>query len=261
MAGTPEPSGFLFMSETKPLTEKPGYYAIIPAVVRYDKRLSANAKLLYGEITCLLNFKNKCFATNAYFARLYEVTEVQISRLIKQLIDAGHVVTLLEPSSTGTQRFISLPININVNTPINKNVNTRLNKNVKHNIQSINTNTSLFNNNEDSDSFKQPEEVKKEEGARAKTLDERAAAFIDIFNKISGDKRRVTSKVKAALKARLKDYNPEEIVKAMKNAFLDPFHKENNFLYVDAEYVLREKSIEKYLHAKFEEPKKAIVLQ
>ena len=32
---------------------KPTYYAVINAKVRYDNRLTANAKLLYGEITCL----------------------------------------------------------------------------------------------------------------------------------------------------------------------------------------------------------------
>ena len=31
--------------------EKPNYYAIIPADVRYCKRISANAKLLFAELT------------------------------------------------------------------------------------------------------------------------------------------------------------------------------------------------------------------
>ena len=30
-----------------------GYYAVIPAEVRYDKSLKPNAKLLYGELTSL----------------------------------------------------------------------------------------------------------------------------------------------------------------------------------------------------------------
>ena len=50
------------------MSDKPNFYAILPAFVRYDTELSANAKLLYSEITSLCNEKGFCWATNSYFA-------------------------------------------------------------------------------------------------------------------------------------------------------------------------------------------------
>ncbi|PKL19545.1 MAG: helix-turn-helix domain-containing protein [Spirochaetae bacterium HGW-Spirochaetae-5] len=67
------------------------YYAIIPANVRYDKRLSPNAKLLYGEITALCNEKGYCWASNAYFANLYDVSNRSITSWMKSLKDHGYI--------------------------------------------------------------------------------------------------------------------------------------------------------------------------
>ena len=141
---------------------KPNYYSVIPANVRYDSDLTANAKLLYGEITALTNEKGYCWATNNYFAKLYKTSNVTISRWIKSLKDKGYITTKIKYKD-GTKeienRYIQIcpPINKNVNTPINKNVNTPINKNVKDNNTSMNninmnnniittTNNSIYNN-------------------------------------------------------------------------------------------------------------------
>ena len=67
------------------------YYAIIPANVRYSEKISANAKLLYGELTALTNEKGYCWASNSYFAELYKVHKQTISEWIRQLSDANFI--------------------------------------------------------------------------------------------------------------------------------------------------------------------------
>lgn len=71
--------------------DKKSYYAIIPASVRYDKSICPNAKLLYGEITALANEKGYCWASNAYFAELYDCTPQAVSRWVNSLADAGYI--------------------------------------------------------------------------------------------------------------------------------------------------------------------------
>ncbi len=66
-------------------TNSPAYYAVICAEVRYCKNLEPNAKLLYGEITALCNQEGYCWASNKYFAELYDVDESSVKRWIKSL--------------------------------------------------------------------------------------------------------------------------------------------------------------------------------
>lgn len=70
---------------------EPNYYSIIPATVRYDENLSANAKLLYGEITALANQMGYCWASNNYFAKLYKVSVESIKRYLRQLKEYGYI--------------------------------------------------------------------------------------------------------------------------------------------------------------------------
>ncbi len=90
------------------------YYAIIPAIVRYDKTLTANAKLLYGEITALCNEKGYCWASNNYFAELYNCTPQAISKWINQLLKSGYVsVQMIKSGESIKERRIYLAVAIN----------------------------------------------------------------------------------------------------------------------------------------------------
>lgn len=73
------------------LEERPNYYAIIPADVRYCKALPDGAKLLYGEITALSNDKRNCNARNKYFAELYGVDVRTIQNWISMLTRMGFI--------------------------------------------------------------------------------------------------------------------------------------------------------------------------
>lgn len=87
--------------------ERPSYYAVVPAHVRYDKTCSPAARLLYGEIAALTNREGYCWASNQYFAELYEVDDATASSWVAQLAAAGHVI--VEVSRTdGNRRKIWL---------------------------------------------------------------------------------------------------------------------------------------------------------
>ena len=114
--------------EGTPLTpdEKPGYWAVLPASVRYDPELSASAKLLYAEISSLTGETGYCYATNAYFERLYGLTERTVIRLIREL--AAHGSIRVEDAVGGkTVRRIYAGLNPLAGTP-DKNVSTPLTK-------------------------------------------------------------------------------------------------------------------------------------
>lgn len=86
---------------------EPSYYAVIPASVRYDDRISANAKLLFGEVTALANARGYCWATNNYFARLYKVRKNTVSRWLAELV-AADVLAINIDRHKGNRRRITL---------------------------------------------------------------------------------------------------------------------------------------------------------
>ena len=73
-----------------------GYFGILPAEVRYDKNLRAEMKLLYVEITSLCRTAGHCWATNAYFAELFNTTERTIKRWVKTLCDKEYCYSVIK---------------------------------------------------------------------------------------------------------------------------------------------------------------------
>ena len=152
------------------MKEKPNYYAIIPAEVRYSKALIPNAKLLYAEITALCNMNGKCTASTEYFCRLYEVSKVSVQKWLKNLEDNNHIrrVNKYKPHSKQIEcRVITL-----VNVPSKEKLSDNTNINI--------TNTNLTDSNKKA-FFKKPtlDEVKNYCILRKNNID--AEAFINFY--------------------------------------------------------------------------------
>lgn len=93
-------------------TEKlePGYWAVIPAQVRYAPEIPAGAKLLYGEISSLTDQRGYCYASNAYFAELYGVGVRTVQRWLDALKSAG-LIRIADDAGGSDQRKIYAGVN------------------------------------------------------------------------------------------------------------------------------------------------------
>ena len=123
----------------------PNYFGILPANVRYDKKLKPMEKILYTEITALANSKGYCYATNSYFANLYDVHKNTAGTWINNLEKLGYIKSRII-YETGTknvkerQLFIVTPINKKIDRyqqkdcdPINEKIDTPINEKIEDN--------------------------------------------------------------------------------------------------------------------------------
>lgn len=69
----------------------PGFWAVIPAQVRYDEQIPPNAKLLYAEISSMVGPEGYCWATNDYFCRVFGFSARTVRDLLTALRDAGYI--------------------------------------------------------------------------------------------------------------------------------------------------------------------------
>ena len=115
------------------MQNKPNYYAILPANVRYCKKLKPMEKILYAEITALSNKYGYCIASNNYFAELYEVDKLTISRWISNLKKHNLINVLIDKNKNNLRK-----IYIKLNVSIDEKINTPIDEKINHNNTSIN---------------------------------------------------------------------------------------------------------------------------
>ena len=122
----------------------PGYTAVLPPQVRYDRKLSQTAKLLFCEIMAMTDVKGYCWATNRYLAGLMGITKDRAGRLVSELAEHGYVTVEVIRSEAGavTERHLTVtalamaalpPIGKNTDTPHGKNADTPIGKNTEEN--------------------------------------------------------------------------------------------------------------------------------
>lgn len=183
---------------------EPTYYAIIPASVRYDKKLIPSAKLLYGEITALSNKKGFCFASNEYFAELYGVSKKTISLWIKSLIDNGHLkstITYKKGSKEIENRMLKIalnPMEEKVNTPLqkgNEGMEEKVTTPMEEKVIDNNTSTIITNN-------KHPLQIEFEE------------TFLEFVKMRKEIGKKITERGQELIKNKLRKLSGNNIVKA-----------------------------------------------
>jgi hypothetical protein len=143
------------------ITEYPSYYTIIPSYIRYNKNLSYFEMILYSEIVALSNKFGFSFASNSYFAKVFNKSSKSISRSINKMVELKLLRAEIDKEGGNTRKlYINLyenndllmeetkhnqkedpidknvhtSIDKNVHTPMDKSVNTPMDKNVHHNI-------------------------------------------------------------------------------------------------------------------------------
>ena len=118
----------------------PGYTALLPPRVRYDKELRSTGKLLYAEISAMADVTGFCWASNRYLAELLGITKGTVSELLAELEDHGYIMinVLRDERGQVTERRLYItdaglmrlpPVSRNTAPPIPKNPDTPIRKN------------------------------------------------------------------------------------------------------------------------------------
>ena len=109
----------------------------LPNEVIKNTNINDKEKMIYSMILSLSK-NQECIVTNAYISKIFNITTIQVSRVINSLKKKGliKVRILYKQNSKEIQKRVIIPINIDVNTykqisskPINIDVKDILNNN------------------------------------------------------------------------------------------------------------------------------------
>lgn len=220
--------------------EKPNYYGILPANVRYDKELKPMEKILFTEISSLTSKEGYCYAKNSYFAELYDVHKNTVGNWINNLVKRGYLksVIIYEKGTKNIQErrlYITTPTNEKTDTSINKKIDTCQSKNLEGNNEKIDTpinekiednntsinNTSLLLNNNNNI------HVKNEFSQSCDKIKNKWIKIAYEFD-LSGKQLKINDKRKRAINNLLKEYSLEEMLQAMGKIHTSNFLQGNN---------------------------------
>ena len=121
--------------------QTPNFYSIIPADLRYDSRLKATEKLFFSEISALTNVYGYCYASNKYFAKLYDCDVRTITRWLSKLNKLGYIKIelirderqMIVERRIYTRESLEQGIDKNVHRGIDNSDNRGIDKNVLNN--------------------------------------------------------------------------------------------------------------------------------
>ena len=183
------------------MEEKKSYYAIIPANVRYDADLTPNAKLLYGEITALCNEKGYCWATNDYFAKLYNVSKISISNWISSLVKKGYIYSEIIYKE-GTKEILNRYLKL-LDEPIKEIFNTPIKENFKDN--------NTLKNNTSNNTVKKERKTSYDEILSGITDAELKSLYLDSIKMRKLIKAPMTDRALQMLIKKVNEYEPDNI--------------------------------------------------
>lgn len=113
-----------------------GFYYTLPSTIFYDKKVSANAKLLACLVANFCDRYGKCFVSNRYLGDVLNRSESTVSRLVAELVDAGYFNSIVDQNDANKR---TLTLSAKMLIPIRKNEDTYT--------QKCEDNNTIYNNN------------------------------------------------------------------------------------------------------------------